>query len=323
MTQDDLDRAMEAIIGQMGRINLRAHLSNQGVDEVLRRVMAHLADSAKYISLFMGMVKRTLSGTENVHSDLQMKLDVFADALFKRRLEQETAFGIGEFASEEQDEIVVLKQNGDRYSVAVDPLDGSSLIDVNLAVGTIIGIHAGPILNGKPGRETLVAAMCFVYGPLTTLLYTARNGVYEFVLDQVGNFVLSQEVKMEPQGTLFSPGGLKKDWLPPHTAFINSLETAGYKLRYSGGLVPDFNQIILKKGGIFSYPALKNAPAGKLRLLFEAQPLALLAEQAGGLATNGTHNILDLIAKDLTDRTPLYIGSQKEIESAKAFHAAG
>src|SRR5688572_13670926 len=320
MTQDDLDRAMEAMIGQMGRINLRAHLSNEGVDEVLRRVMAHLADSAKYIALFMGMVKRTQSGTENVHNDLQMKLDVFADALFKRRLEQETAFGIGEFASEEQDKIVVLKHNGERYSVAVDPLDGSSLIDVKLAVGTIIGIHEGPILNSKPGRDSLVAAMCFVYGPLTTLLYTAMNGVYEFVLDQAGNFVLSQEVKMEPHGTIFSPGGLKKDWLPAHAAFVNSLEASGYKLRYSGGLVPDFNQIILKKGGIFAYPALKNAANGKLRLLFEAQPLALLAEQAGGMATNGAKNILDIVAKDLTDRTPLYIGSKKEVESAKAFH---
>ena len=315
-----IDPEIEALILKSTRRNLRTHLSNNHVEEMLRRLMAHLADSARYIALTMQLVRRTLAGQKNVHDDAQMKLDVVADAILKKRLEQETAFDIRQFASEEQNEILILKNNGGPYSVTVDPLDGSSLIDVNLAVGTIIGIYKGPILSRRPARRNLVAAMCIVYGPLTTLLYTAGRGTHEFVLDPTGNFVLSNEdLKLRPAGEIYSPGGLARDWLPKHTQFIRELEKRGYKLRYSGGLVPDFNQITLKKGGIFVYPALTDAPKGKMRLLFEALPLALLIEQAGGRATDGVRDILDIIPKDIRDRTPLYLGSRQEVQLARRF----
>jgi fructose-1,6-bisphosphatase I len=315
-----LDPEIEALILKSTRRNLRTHLSNNNVEEMLRRIMAHLADSARYIALTMQLVRRTLAGGRNVHDDVQMKLDVVADAILKKRLEQETAFDIRQFASEEQDKILILKNDGGPYSVTVDPLDGSSLIDVNLAVGTIIGIYKGLILNRRPARKNLVAAMCIVYGPLTTLLYTAGRCTHEFVLDPTGNFVLSNEtLKLRPAGEIYSPGGLAKDWLPDHARFIRELETRGYKLRYSGGLVPDFNQILLKRGGIFVYPALTEAPRGKMRLLFEALPLALLIEQAGGHATDGVRDILDIVPKDIRDRTPFYIGSRQEIQLARRF----
>ncbi|MCZ6677358.1 MAG: fructose-1,6-bisphosphatase [Candidatus Poribacteria bacterium] len=304
----------------MVKINLRAHLSNHGVEEKLRRIIAHVADSAKYISLIMREANRKLAGTQNSFGEDQLELDVLADDILKQRLEYETSFGIGEFASEEQDTIKLLSTNGERYSVTVDPLDGSSLVDVNLAVGTFIGIHEGKILSGKPGRETLAAAMYVVYGPLTTLVYTARNGTHEFVLDPTGNFVLSQEnLTLKDSGSIYSPGGLRSEWLPKHAAFIDYLEAEGYKLRYSGGLVPDANQIISKGGGIFTYPALTSARAGKLRLLFEEQPLALIVEGAGGLATNGVNDILDLVPEALEQRSPFYMGSRIEVQMARRY----
>jgi fructose-1,6-bisphosphatase I len=318
LTRPGLDPEIEALILKSTRRNLRTHLSNNHVEEMLRRIMAHLADSARYIALTMQLVRRTLAGGKNVHDDAQMKLDVVADAILKKRLEQETAFDIRQFASEEQDRILLLKNSRGPYSVTVDPLDGSSLIDVNLAVGTIVGIYKGAILNRRPARKNLVAAMCIVYGPLTTLLYTAGRGTHEFVLDPTGNFVLSNEkLKLRPSGDIYAPGGLARGWLPNHARFIRDLEKRGYKLRYSGGLVPDFNQILLKRGGIFTYPALADAPQGKMRLLFEALPLALLIEQAGGRATDGVRNILDTVPKDIKDRTPLYIGSPREIDLAR------
>ena len=313
-----LDPEIAALIRKSTRRNLRTHLSNCRVEEMLRRLMAHLADSARYIALTMQLVRRDLAGHRNVHDDAVMKLDVVADAILKKRLEHETAFDIRQFASEEQNRILILKNDGGPYSVTVDPLDGSSLIDVNLAVGTIVGIYKGRILSGRRARENLVAAMCVVYGPLTTLLYTTGEGTHEFVLDPTGNFVLSNEnLKLRQSGEIYSPGGLVKDWLPHHARFIAELEKRGYKLRYSGGLVPDFNQIVLKRGGIFVYPALTDLPHGKMRLLFEALPLALLIEQAGGRATDGVRDILDIVPKDIKDRTPLYIGSRREVELAR------
>jgi fructose-1,6-bisphosphatase I len=268
----------------------------------------------------MGEVNRKLAGTQNNFGEEQMELDVLADDILKRRLEYETSFGVSEFASEEQDAIRLLSKNGARYSVTVDPLDGSSLIDVNLAVGTIVGIHEGKILNGRSGRESLAAAMYIIYGPLTTLVYTAKNGTHEFVLDPTGNFVLSREnLRLKEKGSLYSPGGLRSDWLPNHAAFIDCLEAQGYKLRYSGGMAPDVNQVISKGGGLFTYPALKSAASGKLRLLLEEQPLALIAEEAGGMATDGFNDILDIVPQELEHRAPFYIGSRKEILLAKEY----
>ena len=317
-------RSLEVVImnENMVKINLRAHLSNNKVEVELRRVIAHIADSAKYISLIMGEANRKLAGTKNTFGEEQLELDVLADNILKQRLEDETSFGIGEFASEEQDTLKVLSSNGERYSVTVDPLDGSSLVDVNLAVGTIVGLHEGTLLNSKPGRETLAAAMYIIYGPLTTLVYTAKKGVHEFVLDPTGNFVLSEEnLRLGEDGNIYSPGGQRSEWLPNHAVFIDSLEASGYKLRYSGGLVPDVNHIIAKGGGLFTYPALTSAEDGKLRLLFEEQPFALVAEEAGGLATNGFENILDVVPEKLGQRSPFYIGSKREVQMAGKYLA--
>ena len=301
-------------------VNLRAHLSASGTEEQLRRVIAHFADSAKYIAYRMGESNRKLAGTVNAYGEAQLELDLMSDEILLERLNHETSFGICEFASEEREKVLPIYTKGARYSIAVDPLDGSSLVDVNLAVGTLIGIFEGPILSGKPARETMCAAIYILYGPLTTLIYTVGKGVHEFVMDPTGSFVLtSQDVKMKEKGDIYAPGGLKKDWLPQHAAFVQSLEDFGYRLRYSGGFVPDINQILIKRGGIFTYPALVGVPDGKLRLLFELLPMAMLVSQAGGGATNGTKDLLDLVVTHLEQRSPVYIGSNWEVARARHF----
>ena len=132
--------------------------------------------------------------------------------------------------------------------------------------------------------------------------------------------MLSQtNIQMKPEGKIYSPGGLRTDWTPEHRQYIDDLISTGYKLRYSGGLVPDFNQILMKGGGMFSYPGLMKQPEGKLRLLFELYPLAFICEQAGGMATNGNANILDLPLTEIHQRAPIYIGSQSEVEKAKSY----
>jgi fructose-1,6-bisphosphatase I len=324
MGMKDRQRRAREMTRKMVKENLRAHLSNHRVEDVLRKIIAHIADSAKYIAFYMEDESRRLVGRQNAYGEHVLALDEYANVILKNRLEKETSFGIRQFASEELDTIKMLGKGEERYSVTVDPLDGSSLVDSNLAVGTIVGIHAGKLLGRRSGRKSLAAAMYIIYGPLTTLVYTVGDGAHEFVLDKAGNFVLSQEnLRMKRRGAIYGPGGLKSEWLANHAAFIKYLEQDGYKLRYSGALVPDVNQIIIKQGGVFCYPALKSQKEGKLRLLFEEQPLAMIAEACGGLATDGQRDTLDIVPCAFDQRAPFYFGSRREIEMAHKFLAAG
>lgn len=304
----------------MPHMNLREHLLKAFLEEELRRIIYHIAGSAKYIAASMGESNRKLTGTRNLTGDEQLEMDVLANQIIMERLKRDTSFGINEFVSEELDLIQQLNTNSGAYSIAVDPLDGSSLADVNLAIGTIVAIYKGPILQGKTGRETLVAALYVLYGPLTTLIYSAGKGTHEFVLNPTGDYILSTDnIRMNDQGNIYSPGGLKKNWTSDHRRFIDAVEQMGHKLRYSGGFVGDMNQILMKKGGIFTYPALTDAANGKLRLLFELQPMAFLVEQAGGKATNGYQDILDIVPQDIDQRNPVYIGSRMEVDMAAEY----
>jgi fructose-1,6-bisphosphatase I len=214
-------------------------------------------------------------------------------------------------ASEEQSEIIEIVKSEGTFGITLDPLDGSSLIDVNLAIGTIVGIFdEGNVL--EKGRK-MDAAMYMLYGPLTSLVYTVKKGVHEFILDSGGEFVLARENIRIPEGKLYSPGGLRKDFIDYHKRYIEQLEEEGYKLRYSGAFVADLHQI-LTKGGVFTYPALKTHPKGKLRLLFEANPMCMIIREAGGAATTGKIRIEDIRPESISDRTPLYIGSMGAIE---------
>lgn len=303
---------------------LRTHLSNNNVEQELRRVIDNLAGSAKYIGDVIRSSTHGLAGTKNIYGEEQATLDVLADTIIRERLQFETSFHVQALASEEQGQIVQLKADSGRYSVTVDPLDGSSLLDANLSVGSIFGIHEGHLLDERTGRESLVAAMYVLYGPETTLVYTAGQGVHEFTLDGVGNWVLAQEnLHLDGKRKIYSPGGKRSEWTTNHRDFINDIEKQGHTLRYSGALVADVNHLLKKGGGIFSYPAVQGKPEGKLRLLFELQPLAMIAEQAGGAATDGKEHILNLVPQQLDQRSPIYIGSHFEVDLAYQYLGLG
>jgi len=297
-------------------IDLRRHMWLEGVEVELRRLIWQIAVVGKYISAKIHESNRKLAGFQNVYGDEQLALDRISDEIMKNKL-QFSGF-VREYASEELEDIVKIGTGKEKYIVTADPLDGSSLVDTNLAIGTIIGIHKDSVLDF--GRKTMVAALYITYGPLITMIYSAGEGAHEFVLDREGEYILSQEnIMLKEKGSIFSPGGLRRDWTPEHLKFVEQLEKDGYKLRYSGGFVPDINQILIKKGGVFTYPALKKSPQGKLRLLFELQPMAFIMEQAGGLATDGNQDILSIKVENVNQLSPVYIGSVTEVQMAKEF----
>jgi len=297
-------------------VDLRRHMWMAGVETELRRLIWQIAVTGKYISAKIHESNRKLAGFKNIFGEEQLALDKSSDAILKNQL-QFSGF-VREYASEEQDQIVQIGKGAEKYFVTADPLDGSSLVDTNLAIGTIIGIHNGA-MYGK-GRDTMVAALYITYGPLITMVYSAGKGTHEFVLNREGEYVLSEEnIRLNEKGGIYSLGGLRRDWTPEHLRFVEYLEAEGYKLRYSGGFVPDINQVLIKNGGIFTYPALKKSPHGKLRLMFELLPMAFLIEQAGGKATDGKQLILDIPVEDIGQRSPIYIGSRFEVEKAREF----
>jgi len=297
-----------------GFVDLRRHMWMAGVETDLRRLMWQIAVTGKYISAKIHESNRKLAGFKNIYGEEQLALDRSADDILHSQLKF-SGF-VREYASEEQDSVLQVGKGDEKYFVTADPLDGSSLVDTNLAIGTIIGIYDGPVL----GEGNIVAAMYITYGPLITMIYSAGKGAHEFVLNKEGEYVLAEEnITLKERGSIYSLGGLRRDWTPGHLKFIEYLESEGYKLRYSGGFVPDFNQILIKKGGVFTYPALKGSPKGKLRLIFELQPMAFIITQAGGMATNGKEDILSMRPESLDQRAPIYIGSRFEVEKAKEF----
>ncbi|MFZ2535707.1 class 1 fructose-bisphosphatase [Methanothrix sp.] len=297
-------------------VDLRRHMWMDGIEVELRRLIWQIAVVGKYISAKIHESNRKLAGFKNVYGEDQLALDRISDDILKNML-RNSGF-VREYASEEQKDIVNIGQGQEQYIVTADPVDGSSLVDTNLAIGTIIGIHKNSIFDC--GKNSMVAALYITYGPLITMIYSAGKGVHEFVLDREGEYVLSEEnIRLNERGSIFSPGGLRKDWTDNHHRYIDKLEADGYKLRYSGGFVPDINQVIIKRGGLFTYPALKKSPQGKLRLLFELQPMAFIVEQAGGMATDGKDDILSLKVNSVNQRSPIYIGSRAEVTMAREF----
>ncbi len=293
------------------------HLMNNSVEMGLASIIYEIGVASKYIVHAMRTGDLGLAGTSNLYGEEQLALDVLADEIIKDRLDHTGQ--VKSFVSEEMDNILIFERRGPKqYSVVVDPLDGSSLVDVNLAVGTIVGIYKSENLL-QSGRN-LVGAMYVVYGPRTTLVYSVGKGVHEFTLNSLGEFVLTKEnILLKSTNKIYSPGGKRNEYLEVHNQFIKYLEENGYKLRYSGGFVPDINQILLKGGGLFSYPATTKSPNGKLRLLFELNPMAFLIENAGGFASNGNMPILDIKPEKIDQREPVYIGSKEEVLLAEKF----
>ena len=294
-------------------VKFSEHLRSQKVDRDMAKIMLLLADRSRLVQRAF-FTHSGAAQTNNIHGEQQMELDTYADSVFMKAMEKSRL--VRTVASEEQNDIVEIMKAKGSYGVTLDPLDGSSLIKTNLAVGTIAGFFNEGNVMEKGAR--MDAAMYILYGPITSLVYSAKNGVHEFVLGPRGKFILKRENISIPEGKIYCPGGLRHEWLKGHKSFVEDLEQQGYKLRFSGGFVPDFQQI-LTYGGIFTYPATTSAPQGKLRLVFEANPMALIAEQAGGAGTNGLINLHEIRPENLSQRTPIYLGGKKEVELAKKY----
>jgi len=275
------------------------------------------------------------AGQTNVQGETQQKLDVYANEALLHCLGVRDS--VATLISEENDEPVTFGREPDtgKYVIVFDPLDGSSNIDVNVNVGTIFSIYRrkGDFSSGgvesvlQPGSCQLAAGYV-LYGPSTVLVYTAGRGVYGFTLDPtIGAFVLSHEqMKMPHKGKYYSCNEANLNHFPEHyPAYVQELRSPGagaaYSSRYIGSLVADFHRTLLK-GGVFLYPPTEDHPSGKLRLLYEANPLALIAEQAGGIATNGDEPILNIIPKAIHQRTPLVVGGRSELEAFSALARA-
>lgn len=277
-------------------------------------------------------------GTTNVQGESVKKLDVYANQQFI------SALGSGgetcAVASEENDELVPITTKVSRnakYLVCIDPLDGSSNIDVNVSIGTIFSIYRRVDSSRSITEEdflqqgtTQVASGYVIYGSSTMLVYTTGRGVNGFTLDpSIGEFCLSHpDMKCPETGTIYSlnegnasrfPEGVKR-----YVTYCQDEDPATrrpYSSRYIGSLVADFHRNLLK-GGIFIYPSTAKSPNGKLRLLYECNPLAFIIEQAGGKASDGQHRILELVPSSLHQRTPLFIGSTEMVTKAEEFMSA-
>ncbi|MBX2983521.1 MAG: class 1 fructose-bisphosphatase [Flavobacteriales bacterium] len=272
-----------------------------------------------------GLVTEILgeANAHNIQGEQQQKLDVYANNRFIAAMRNQGA--VCAVASEENDEHIVFDNPASldgKYVVAMDPLDGSSNIDVNVSIGTIFSIYrrldpAKVTIDDflQPGNQQ-VAAGYVVYGSSTMLVYSTGNGVNGFTLDpSIGVFCLSHpNMQIPKDGSIYSVNeGNYFDFSENVRNYIDRCKRKKMSARYIGSLVADFHRNLLK-GGIYMYPGTKDKPNGKLRLLYEANPLAMLIEQAGGSATDGTTRILDLQPTELHQRCPLFIGSSTMVE---------
>lgn len=266
-------------------------------------------------------------GQQNVQGEDQQKLDVIANIRFIRALRN--GGEVCTIISEEEDDITQTGNHKGKYIVAIDPLDGSSNIDVNVSIGTIFSIYRRISETGADGdmEDCLqegtrqVAAGYVIYGSSTMMVYTTGHGVNGFTYDpSLGEFFLSHPNITTPQdGSIYSinegsfhsfPEGVKQ--------YVNYCKENSYSARYIGSLVADFHRNLLK-GGIYIYPSTAKAPNGKLRLMYECNALAFIVEQAGGKATNGSKRILEITPTELHQRCPLFIGSTEMVAKAEEF----
>jgi len=268
-------------------------------------------------------------GNRNVQGEDQQKLDVIANIRFIRALRN--GGEVCTIISEEDEEIIQTGNIQGKYIVAIDPLDGSSNIDVNVSIGTIFSIYRRVSPTGRAGTSAdclqpgthQVAAGYVIYGTSTMLVYTTGNGVNGFTYEpSLGEFFLSHPaIQVPASGSIYSINeGASDSFEAGVTAFVKQCKDADFSARYIGSLVADFHRNLLK-GGIYMYPATAKNPDGKLRLMYECNPLAFIVEQAGGKSSNGQHRTLEIEPKKCHERCPIFIGSRELVEQAETFIA--
>ena len=327
------------------RVTLTRHLlmeqqANPGATGEFSLLMSQISVAIKTIAhdLTRAGIVDILGGTGeiNVQGEMTQKLDQIANDAFLE------AFEYGQLVSElvseelEKPEPIVGNAEKGKYVIFVDPLDGSSNIDVNVTIGSIFSIHRRPPnVQGEELKKALhlpgsqqVASGYALYGPSTLLIYTTGNGVNCFTLDpRIREFICTHEnIRIPKRGSIYSINeGRRNDWLPATRGYIDYIQQSDkatgrpYSGRYVGSLVADFHRTLIK-GGIFLYPADPKNKDGKLRLMYECAPMAMIMEQAGGRASNGTQRILDVVPTTLHQRIPLLVGSEEDVKLAESFY---
>ena len=306
----------------------------------LSSLLHHIGTAAKIINKKInkaGLVDIIgSSGEINIHGENQQKLDVYADEVFiGSLLSSGECCGV---ATEENENEIVFSDtfaSEGKYIVCIDTLDGSSNIDFNVSVGTIFSIYRRITQRGEKVRNedflqvgsNQVAAGYIIYGSSTMLVYTTGNGVNGFTLDpSIGEFCLSHpDIKTPEYGSIYSinegnyihfPEGIKK--YIKYCQEIDKTSGRPYSSRYVGSIVSDFHRNLLK-GGVFLYPENETAPEGKLRLVYECNPIAFIASQAGGMASDGKRNLVEIIHLSLHQRTPFYVGSKNMVKKIEEY----
>jgi len=324
------------LLGQPSFITLQSHVLAEerrypGTTGTLSWIISALSIASKTIAakLKTAGIEDVLGefGTDNVQGERQQKLDVIANHLLIQLLRARD--GVAVIGSEENDELLLVDDaaaGGSRYSVLFDPLDGSSNLDVGGGVGTIFSIfRLGDGESGalQAGRQQ-VAAGYVLYGPSTIFVLSTGHGVHMFVLDPaVGAFIrVAEHLRIPERGKTYSVNEANLDSFPEgYRRFLAQCRARGYSSRYAGAMVVDVHRVLIK-GGVFLYPPTAKAPQGKLRLMYEANPMAMLIEQAGGRATTGRQPILDVQPEELHQRVPVILGSAEEVDALEAMLAS-
>jgi len=326
----------------MEQTTLVQHLHHQqkflGATGEFTSLMNEILVAAKIISLEVnkagiGGEILGVTGSVNIHGEEVQKLDEFANSTFVNIMGKSGT--VCAITSEEMENPVFIPEDkAGKYIFMMDPLDGSSNIDVNVSIGTIFSIYRKKSSKSHVTNDDLlqkaadqVAGGYIVYGSSTMFIYSSGSGVHGFTLDpSIGEFFLSHpDMKIPAQGNIYSVNeGNEINWDIKQINLINyfkkfdELTKRPYKGRYIGSMVSDFHRTLLK-GGIFMYPKDSKNPNGKLRFSFEASPLAFIVENAGGLASTGTQRILDIVPSDIHQCVPLYIGSREDVKIAESF----
>ncbi len=297
-------------------MTLSQHLKKAGISPELRRLIfsfAHISlDAQHYFPKYL----QGTTGDKNKYGEAVAALDEWVNGFLCDRLVKTGL--VRKIYSEELKKPLFVNKRAP-FVVTLDPLDGSSNIVTNNPFGSIVGVYKKDL--PQPGKR-LVAAFYKLYGPVNTFVYTVGNGTHEFVKHYDGDgkaqfLLLSENMKLPKKGEVFGIGGYPMDWGPKFLKFAKDLfRKEKLKVRYCGTFVADFSQI-LHRGGIFAYPSAKKKPKGKLRLTYEAQPMAFIIEQAGGASWSGKGSLVDVKEKNVDARVPLYLGNRKLISKLK------
>ena len=272
--------------------------------DAVDRIVDSIAETATEVRDGLASDRTAKVGT-NPSGERQEAADVRADELFEAALLAHDE--LGTYASEEREDLV--DGGSGQYHVALDPLDGSSNLRSNNAMGTVFGIYDAPL--PAKGRD-LVAAGFVLYGPITTMVVARDDVVTDYLIEGETPEVLADDITLPEDPDIYGFGGFVPDWPEDFTAFAREIEQE-LKLRYGGAMIADINQL-LTYGGIFAYPGLRSNPDGKLRLQFEGNPIAFVFEAAGGASSDGTQSMLDVEPDGFHQRCPLHVGNTDLIE---------